>query len=113
MRPPGPVATGTNARSHNGVMVQDDPRGYLGKVPWCPPIVGLSDGIIGHLLCWELHEADGVWWAWVSWVQETGDRYRHLVVAVQAARVRQLGAPDAYRLVPRRVLGVDGQIRPD
>jgi hypothetical protein len=75
--------------------------------------VGLADGTAAHLLCWERHEADGAWWAWISWLQEAADRPRHHVVNVQADAVRQLEPPGAYRLVPRRVLGVDGQIRPD
>jgi hypothetical protein len=88
----------------------DDQRGYLGKVPWCPPIVGLAGGAVAHLLCWE--QIGGAWWAWVSWVQDTSDRPRHHVVQVRAEAVRQLEAPDAYRLVPRRVRGPDGQLRP-
>jgi hypothetical protein len=39
-----------------------------GQPPWCPPLVELTGGAIGHLLCWEQHERDGSWWAWVSWV---------------------------------------------
>ena len=50
-------------------------------------------------------------WAWVSWVQETGGRHVHKVVQVQAASLRPLEPPDAYQDVPRRVPGLDGQIR--
>jgi hypothetical protein len=79
-----------------------------------PPIVALGDGIAGHLLCWEQHERDGSWHAWVSWIQSTGDpiRHQHKIVAVQASRVRPVEPPDAYVGVPRRVLGNDGKIRP-
>ena len=60
--------------------------------------------MIGHLLCWERHERDGTWYAWVSWVQSTGDpvRHRHQVVSVRAAGVRRLENPEAYKNVPRR-----------
>jgi hypothetical protein len=34
--------------------------------PYCPPVAGLAGGTIGHLVCWERHERDGSWWAWVS-----------------------------------------------
>src|SRR5690348_16547657 len=42
------------------------------REPWSPPIVELAGGGVGHLLCWEQHERDGSWHAWVSWVQSTG-----------------------------------------
>ena len=82
--------------------------------PWSPPIVQLAGDGIGHLLCWEKNERDGSWYAWVSWVQSTGDpvRHRHHVVSVRAETVQRLENPDAYARVPRRVLGTDGQIRP-
>jgi len=66
------------------------------------------------LLCWEKHERDGTWYAWVSWVQSTGDpvRHRHRVVSVRADAVQRLESPEAYKNVPRRVLGSDGRIRP-
>jgi hypothetical protein len=35
----------------------------------------------------------------------------HKVVQVQAASLRPLEPPDAYAAVPRRMLGLDGQIR--
>jgi hypothetical protein len=85
-----------------------------GSRPWSPPIVELAGDGTGHLLCWELHERDGSWHAWVSWVQSTGApvRHRHHVVSVRAGAVRRLENLDAYARVPRRVLGTDGQIRP-
>jgi hypothetical protein len=42
------------------------------------------------LLASERHERDGSWWAWVSWVQKTGDR--HKVVDVSAGGLRPLDA---------------------
>ena len=91
---------------------QDD--GSFGARPWSPPIVELAGDGIGHLLCWEKHERDGSWYAWVSWVQSTGDpaRHRHHVVSVRADAIRRLENPDAYAQVPRRMLGSDGRIRP-
>jgi hypothetical protein len=82
--------------------------------PWSPPLVEMSDGQVGHLLEWRQHERDGSWHAWISWVLTTGDppRHQHKVVSVQAASLAPLEAPDAYRDVPRRVLGNDGKIRP-
>ncbi len=82
-----------------------------GKPPWAPPLVELSIGVVGHLLVWEKVEADGSWWAWVSWVQESGGRHVHKVVQVPASGLRPLEAPEAYQQVPRRVRGLDGQIR--
>lgn len=72
----------------------------------------MGDGIIGHLLYWEQHERDGSWYAWVSWVQSTGDRHVHKVVCVRARSLVPIEAPDAYADVPRRILGSDGVIRP-
>jgi hypothetical protein len=81
--------------------------------PYCPPVVGMAaDGPIGHLLCWERHDLDGSWWAWVSWVQETSVRPVHKLVCVPAQYLTQLETPQAYRHVPRRILGRDGQVRP-
>ena len=57
------------------------------------------------------HERDGSWWAWVSWVQESGGRHHHKVVQVRADSLRPLEAPEAYRAVPRQLRGLDGQIR--
>lgn len=80
--------------------------------PWCPPIVEMSGGMVGHLLAWEMHERDGSWHAWVSWVQQSGGRHVHKVVDVRAGSLRPLEHPDAYSSVPRRVRGSDGLIRP-
>ena len=52
--------------------------------PWAPPLVEMATGMVGHLLAWERHERDGSWWAWVSWVQESGGRHHHKVVHVRA-----------------------------
>jgi hypothetical protein len=94
----------SNTVSHTGRVVG-------GKAPWAPPLVELTDGVVGHLLAWERHERDGSWWAWVSWVQEAGSRRNHKVVLVRAASLRPLEPPETYKQVPRRVLGDDGQIR--
>jgi hypothetical protein len=82
------------------------------RKPWCPPLVEMSIGMVGHLLCWELQEVNGQWSAWVSWVQETGGRPVHKIVEVRAGSLSPLDMPEAYADVPRRVLGKDGQIRP-
>jgi hypothetical protein len=67
---------------------------------------------VAYLLCWERHERDGSWHAWVTWIRtQAGRPYRH-VVSVRAASVRPLELPDAYRQVPRWVRGNDGVIRP-
>jgi hypothetical protein len=79
--------------------------------PWAPPLVELSIGVVGHLLAWEKIEADGAWWAWVSWVHESGGRHQHKVGLVRAADLRPLEAPEAYQAVPRRVRTLYGQIR--
>jgi len=88
--------------------------GLYARTPWSPPIVEMNGGVIGHLLCWERHARDGTWYAWVSWVQSTGDpvRHRHHVVSVRADGIRRLENPEAYKGVPRRTLGRDGRIRP-
>jgi hypothetical protein len=78
--------------------------------PWSPPLVQMPGGMVGHLLAWERHERDGSWWAWVSWVQVSGGRPRHKVVQVQADSLRPLEEPEAYKAVPRRVRGFDGQV---
>jgi hypothetical protein len=80
--------------------------------PWCPPIVEMSSGMVGHLLAWEMHEHDGTWHAWVSWIQQSGGRPVHKVVDVRAGSLQPLEPPDAYSAVPRRVRGSDGLIRP-
>jgi hypothetical protein len=61
-----------------------------GQAPWAPPIVEMSGGMAGHLLCWERHQVDGSWWAWVSWVQHAGGRHVHKVVTVRASSLRPL-----------------------
>ena len=67
---------------------------------------------MGHLLAWEMHERDGSWHAWVSWIQQSGGRHVHKVVDVRAGSLRPLEHPDAYSSVPRRVRSSDGLIRP-
>jgi hypothetical protein len=47
----------------------------------------------------------------VSWVHEAGGRRDHKVVLVRADSLRPLEPPKAYKAVPRRVRGLDGQIR--
>ncbi len=79
--------------------------------PRCPPIVQVGDEIVAYLLCWEQHEPDGSWHAWVTWIRYRAEvPFRH-VVAVRAGHVRPLQRPDAYREVPRRIVGADLQIR--
>jgi hypothetical protein len=73
------------------------------RAPWAPPLVEMTGGIVGHLLAWERSEVDGSWWAWVSWVQESGDRRLHKVVLVRAGSLRPLEPPEAYKAVPKRV----------
>jgi hypothetical protein len=68
--------------------------------------------MVGHLLAWEMHEHDGTWHAWVSWIQQAGGRHVHKVVDVRAGSLQPLESPDAYSAVPRRVRGSDGLIRP-
>jgi hypothetical protein len=68
--------------------------------------------MVGHLLAWELREVDGAWWAWVSWVQDSGGRPVHKIVDVRAGSLRPLEEPGAYADVPRHVLRNDGQVRP-
>ena len=80
--------------------------------PYAPPIVGLADGTVGHLLAWELTEVDGSWRAWISWVQHAGGRPVHKVVTVHATGLQPLEEPESYSRVPRRIRGRDGLIRP-
>jgi hypothetical protein len=77
-----------------------------GQVPWAPPLVEMTGGIVGHLLVWERHELDGSWWAWV---QESGGQRYHKVVQVRAGSVRPLEPPEAYQQVPRRLPGRGGR----
>jgi hypothetical protein len=74
----------------------------------------MTGGHIGHLICWEQHERDGSWHAWVSWVNSVGDpaRHVHYVVSVASSSIRPLELPESYARVPRRTLGRDGRIRP-
>ena len=72
----------------------------------------MTGGVVGHLLGWEMHERDGSWHAWVSWVHVSGGRHLHKVVTVQASSLRPLEEPDAYAGVPRRIVGADGLVRP-
>jgi hypothetical protein len=71
-----------------------------------------AGGMPGHLLARERHKRDGSWRAWVSWVHEASGRRDHNVVLVRAKSLRPLEPPEAYTAVPRRVRGLDGQIRP-
>jgi hypothetical protein len=103
----------SNLVSYPGIMGEGD-SGLYGRKPASPPIVELDGGTVGHLLCWEQHERDGSWHAWVSWVQSTGHpvRHRHLIACVRAGTLRSIEDPAAYADVPRRVRGNDGRIRP-
>ena len=47
----------------------------------------------------------------MSWEHESGGRVHHKVVQVRADTLRPLEPPAAYKDVPRRVRGLDGQIR--
>ena len=49
--------------------------GLYAHKPWSPPIVEMTGGVIGHLLCWESHERDGTWYAWVSWASPQATQY--------------------------------------
>ena len=80
--------------------------------PDAPPIVGLADGRVGHLLAWELNETNGSWQAWISWVQRASGRPVQKIVNVSAAGLQPLEEPERYSRVPRRVRGRDGMIRP-
>lgn len=100
-----PAIDGSNWDSDTVWMSRQD-------APWCPPIVRMSSGMIGHLLAWEMHERDGSWHAWVSWVQDSGGGHVRKVVDVGADSLQPLEPPDAYSAVPRRVRGTDGLIRP-
>jgi hypothetical protein len=88
----------------------------IGRVPkdapWAPPLVALTDGTVAHLLAWEVLELDGSWQAWISWVQQIGDRPTHKVVSVRASSLQPLEEPERYASVPRRLRGSDGMIRP-
>lgn len=82
--------------------------------PLTPPLVILdrAEPITAFLICWELQEYSGEWWAWVAWIRERrGESFKHLV-SVPAAGLRQVEPAEAYRQVPRRVHCRDGVIRP-
>jgi hypothetical protein len=79
--------------------------------PWSPPIVQVGEETVAYLLCWERHEGDGSWHAWVTWIRIQAGRPSRHVVSVRAASVRPLEQPGAYRQVPRWVRGNDGVIR--
>jgi hypothetical protein len=57
------------------------------------------------------HERDGSWWAWVSWILESGSRHNHELVLVRADSLRPLEPPEAYKLCRGGYLGHDGQVR--
>jgi hypothetical protein len=80
------------------------------RAPWAPPLVEMADGITGHLLAWERHERDGSWWAWVSWIQESGDRRLHTVVQVRAGSLRPLEPPWPTAAKPGRVAEVTAEV---
>ncbi len=67
---------------------------------------------MAYLLCWDRHQRDGSWHAWVTWVMTTGNGPRRHVVSVRAENVRPLEAPEAYRDVPRRVFVRQGETGP-
>ena len=46
--------------SHTG-QVKDEPSS--------PPLVQVGDETVAYLLCWERHERDGSWHAWVTWIR--------------------------------------------
>src|SRR5712692_10432455 len=90
----------------------DSHAGQVKDPPWSPPLVQVSDETVAYLLCWEQHERDGSWHAWVtlgSVSRRAGpppfrERPGGLRTSVGAARRVPAG--------PRRVLGNDGTIRP-
>ena len=71
----------------------------------------LSVGVTGHLLCSERSRPMVPGGHGVSWVHESGGRVYHKAVQVRADGLRPLEPPDAYKEVPQRVRGLDGQIR--
>jgi hypothetical protein len=42
--------------------------------PWSPPLVQVGEEIVAYLLCWERHERDGSWHAWVTWIWTSAGR---------------------------------------
>ncbi len=86
--------------------------GEVRDAPPSPPIVQVGDDTVAYLLCWDRHQRDGSWHAWVTWVMTTGNGPRRHVVSVRAENVRPLEAPEAYRDVPRRVFVRQGETGP-
>jgi hypothetical protein len=70
----------------------------------------ITAGRLGEQLCWS-ERWTRFWARTVSWVHEAGGRRDHKVVLVRAGSLRPLEPPEAYKTVPRRVRGLDGQIR--
>jgi hypothetical protein len=79
--------------------------------PGSPPIVRVDEETVAYLLCWDQHDRDGSWWAWVTWIREASGRPRRHVANVRAEQLAPLKVPEAYQQVPRRVFGADGKMR--
>jgi hypothetical protein len=92
--------SGTASRCLHYANVLSDTRMVAGQAPWCPPLVQMTSGSIGHLLCWERHERDGTWWAWVSWIQGSGARPVYKIVAVTRRLARARRGPRGLRRRP-------------
>lgn len=105
------------ARNHAPLLDLSNASSDTGQVkdePWSPPLVVLdrAEPITAFLICWELQEYSGEWWAWVAWVRDRrGEPFKHLV-SVPASGLRPVESAAAYARVPRRVHGRDGQVRP-
>jgi len=65
-----------------------------------------------NLRAWQQHEAEGSWWAWVTWPRQRNGKYYRHVATVRAEVVKPLESAEIYASVPRRVLGLDAAIRP-
>jgi hypothetical protein len=65
----------------------------------------------GPLLALEQHECNGSWWAWCPGCMRAVAAAITKAVLVRAASLRPLEPPEAHKAVPRRVRGLDGQIR--
>jgi hypothetical protein len=114
---PGSAVSHTAPRRASAARSFDFPKtgshaGQVRNEPLSPPLVQVGDDAVAYLLAWEQHEQDGSWWAWVTWIRERSGRPHRHVTTVRAARLRPVEVPSAYEGVPRRVLGLDGQIRP-
>jgi hypothetical protein len=81
------------------------------RAPWALPLVELPIGAVGICSRGRTNEADDTWWAWASWVQETGGRHVHKVIQVPTASLLPLEPPEACQKVLRWVRGLDGKIR--